>query len=876
MQNEKISSITKSKNLGSLTDMTSKEQLNEQNIISETKSKFKKRNSSPKRRKRKKQKPVSNVIHRLFKSDFFFKDEKIRVKFLDCFNIKELIILMDINSIFYENILQLECFKKYIKLRYEFILKDNIFHKILLSNNEEAINNTLKTLKTKSPKHNSIEKKMKNKQNNKNENNILKNNIKISQSRVYHEKYNSKGIVNPVKLGLNNVLKIYPTLAGEKEKNEKEGDIHNYNQNTILVGVNKDKERSICIKEEKKALFPPLDYKKFSINNLLNNNADKIKKLTKKYGLTQLENKIIFNGIIEHLIFINDLKEGNDSHPIILKNVKASSGLNYYIESLLNIDFDEISKIIFNNVLLNSIQVMKTLCFIFHKYSNSLRILILSNNNIDDKCSKLLFPSLQDNKVLELLDLSNNCISNEGILFGELFFIDNRTMTTLIFDNNILGPIGIFSLCSFLRKNQKVNINIIDFGYNGITKEGVAHLVNYIKNNKNKIIKLYLGGNYLCDNGVEILSKIFKRVDIIKEPDQEPIIINNNEDNKGNKENKDNKDSNRKVNSSNRNITNINYNNNIIIIEENNNNTNNIANNTINNKQNNYIEGNNRIYFLDLQNNNLTKKSVNYINTIITSNNPDLTELILSNNDLGNEGIIKIFSSIKINNTLLSLDISETKIDEKSIKYISENLDEEYVLEKLLLSKNNLKKSCIYIKNLLTKKTNIKYLKLTSCKIEDNFNLIFQGLAQNNRLYILDLSNNNLSFKQELFEDLSNTLKVNNTLIKLKLNETNIDDIAINYMSKGLEENKGLRQLYMKKNYLTKKSVKNIKNAIENNNYCSITKIDLGGNDEINNKLIQEIENTILNKKDFLSESNSEIDISYLDDNNKYVDNLFE
>ena len=48
---------------------------------------------------------------------------------------------------------------------------------------------------------------------------------------------------------------------------------------------------------------------------------------------------------------------------------------------------------------------------------------------------------------------ANNCISNEGILFGELFFIDNRTMTTLIFDNNILGPIGIFSLCSFLRKN---------------------------------------------------------------------------------------------------------------------------------------------------------------------------------------------------------------------------------------------------------------------------------------------------------------------------------------------------------------------------------------------------------------------------------------
>ena len=260
---------------------------------------------------------------------------------------------------------------------------------------------------------------------------------------------------------------------------------------------------------------------------------------------------------------------------------------------------------------------------------------------------------------------------------------------------------------------------------------------------------------------------------------------------------------------------------------------------------------------MDLQNNNLTIKSANYICEIISSNNPNVIDINISNNNLGNEGIIKIISCIKINNKLLSLDLSETKINEKSIKYISETIDQECVLEKLLLSKNNLKKSCLYIKNLLIKKTNIKYIKLTSCKIEDNFNLIFQGLSENKMLQILDLSNNNLSLKQELFEEIINALKNNITLIKLKLNETNIDDIAVDYIAKGLKENGALRKLYLKNNYLTKKSVKSLIKAIENGKSNAISKVEISGNDEINNQLIQEIEKALKNKKENDSEYNS-------------------
>ena len=138
---------------------------------------------------------------------------------------------MDVNSVFFEIIVQSECFKKYINLRNEFILKENIYQKILISNNEETINYSLKNKKSiKNSADNNLKIITKPKENIKIGLNM---NTKISQSRVYHEKFNEKGIKSPIKLGLNNIFKM------------------------------------LYIREIKKNLFPPLDYKKLEINSLL-------------------------------------------------------------------------------------------------------------------------------------------------------------------------------------------------------------------------------------------------------------------------------------------------------------------------------------------------------------------------------------------------------------------------------------------------------------------------------------------------------------------------------------------------------------------------------------------------------------------------------
>ena len=153
---------------------------------------------------------------------------------------------------------------------------------------------------------------------------------------------------------------------------------------------------------------------------------------------------------------------------------------------------------------------MKKMCYIFHKYSNTLRALNLSNNIIDDKCAKLLFPGLQSSNALEVLNISNNNIGNEGLKFGENFFSSNNSLQTLIFDHNLLGPIGSDYLFNYFKSNIHLNLRTLDLGYNGITKEGTEQIGSFVKNNE-KLITFNIGGNYFCDEGIEEIYDSFSQ-----------------------------------------------------------------------------------------------------------------------------------------------------------------------------------------------------------------------------------------------------------------------------------------------------------------------------------------------------------------------------
>ena len=685
-------------------------------------------------------------FHFSFKKGKFLNEPKILNNFLSFFNIRELFIIMEIDEHIFQAITTSDVFKKYLSLRKDFILKDKNNKKInqLISKNTKSTNINI--------------------------NNNNRQKIK-STSRKYYEKYDNENIVSPVTLGFNGVLVVYPTKAGEKERLEKE-----------LNDEKKEDEDYYEDNENKKKLelnLPSLDFSKLGISHLINNNCQNIKKYIKSLSLTNFQSHCIFNGILEYLIMMENgiPTEKVDSKIFSLENSRALNGLSYYTECLINLDYPNIIKLNLSNVGINSTQIMKKLCYIFHKYYNSLRVLNLSHNAIDDKCAKLLFPGLQSSNILEILNISNNNIGNEGLKFAENFFSSNNSLQTLIFDHNLIGPIGGDCLFKHFKSNPYLNLKALDIGYNGITREGTEGLISFIKNN-DKLITFNIGGNYFCDEGIEEICESF-------------------------------------VQKNNKNI----------------------------------------LSYLDFQNNNITKIGCEFVYNML-SDSPFINGISLKNNTIKNEGVIKIFYSLTSENSkLICLDLSNTKCDEKALKFISEKISKNIILQKLNLSNNSFRKGGGYIKNLLIQKSNLKHLNLSYCEINIQFNMIFEGLAKNKCLKTVDFSGNSIPMKHELLKELQNALSINHYLINLILDDCNIDDIGMSFISKGLENNHMLKSFSLTNNYITLKSIPALINAIEKSKI--IKKIYLDENNGLNYKYINEIDKILnLNENNFIPINN--------------------
>ena len=511
-----------------------------------------------------------------------------------------------------------------------------------------------------------------------------------------------------------------------------------------------------------------IDFQKLKIKYLINNNCQMIKKYIKTYSLTNSECHSIFNGIFEYLIIkekgIPNI-ENNEPKIFSLPYDQISNSLNYFIESIMNLEYPNVYKLDISNIGISSVNQIKKIYSIFQRYSNHLRILSLSNNGINDKNAKILFSGLQNNNVLKVLNLSYNEIGEEGL--GTNFFSSNKSLDTLILHHNLLGPIGIDYLFNYLISNKHMNLKSLEIGYNGITKEGTEYISKYIKDNQS-LMTINIEGNYLCNEGIKIICD------------------------------------------------------------------------SINQKN-----GKNTISFLDLQNNNISNKGCQHLSDMLLES-PFINGISLRNNLLYNDGVNKIISGISnTNSNLVSLDISDSKIDESAMKIISEKINKDNSLQKLILSYNDFSTAGNYINNLLIQESNLKHLDFSFCNISTQFNLIFQGLAKNTNVKLINFSGNYIPMRKEILNELGKVLSDNIYLKNLILNETNIDDIGMNYINNNLEKNHSIITLSMNRNFITKKSIPGLENAIIKNGV--IKNIYLFDNNELNIKMIKQIENALKN-----------------------------
>ena len=625
------------------------------------------------------------AFNTFFKHGKFLNNPKVLKSFLSFFNIRELFIIMELDTHIFKAVNDSDVFKKYLLIRNDFVSKT-----------DDKINI---------------------------------NKIKLKNKPTINDK----------------VSKKVTFFKREKESNSDEKQ-ENENKTYELE-------------------LPDIDYKKLKIKYLIANNCQMIKKYIKTYSLTNSECHSIFNGIIEYLIIKEKGIPIENNEPKIFSLQQMSNSLNYFTESIMNLEYPNIIKLDINNAGISSINQMKKIYSIFQRYSNNLRILSLSNNGINDKNAKILFAGLQNNNVLKFLNLSYNEIGEEGL--GTNFFSSNKSLNTLIIHHNLLGPIGSDYLFNYLISNKHMNLKSLEIGYNGITKDGTEYIAKYIKDNQN-LITINIEGNYLCNEGIKIICD------------------------------------------------------------------------SINQKN-----GKNTISFLDLQNNNISNKGCQHLSDMLLES-PFINGISLRNNLLYNDGVNKIISGISnTNSNLVSLDISDSKIDESAMKIISEKINKDTSLQKLILSYNDFSTAGNYINNLLIQESNLKHLDFSFCNISTQFNLIFQGLAKNTNVKLINFSGNYIPMRKEILNELGKVLSENIYLKNLILNETNIDDIGMNYINNNLEKNHSLMTLSLNHNYITKKSISGLENAIIKNGV--IKNIYLFDNNELNIKMIKQIENALKN-----------------------------
>ena len=167
------------------------------------------------------------------------------------------------------------------------------------------------------------------------------------------------------------------------------------------------------------------------------------------------------------------------------------------------------------------------------KKKKNLKIIDLSNNNLNPECSKLISDYLINHDSLEKLFLNTNRIENEGSNFIFQSLNQNHSLKTLDLSKNQLSDSGLENLqllsnntsllklelyhneitsdgikfLSFISSNK--HLKELDLSFNKIDNMGVRNLFKYLKYNKS-LTKINLSGNNLNDFVLEKIKKTLK------------------------------------------------------------------------------------------------------------------------------------------------------------------------------------------------------------------------------------------------------------------------------------------------------------------------------------------------------------------------------
>ena len=267
------------------------------------------------------------------------------------------------------------------------------------------------------------------------------------------------------------------------------------------------------------------------------------------------------------------------------------------------------------------------------------------------------------------------------------------------------------------------------------------------------------------------------------------------------------------------------------------------------------LKHNHSLLEIDLGNCVITEEGSKAIGDALIVNR-SLQVLDLSGNPIS-VGVVHIAESLKQNDSLREINLSDCDISEKGCKAIGDALMVNRSLQVLDLHSNPISTGVVHIVESLKCNHSLLELNFICCGIsEKGGKAIGDALMVNRSLQVLDLPRNpistavvhiaeslkcnhslleinltNCDISEEGADVLGSSLKENNSLQTLILRGNNLSDGGGAHLAGGLRHNTCLKRLYILRCGLGDHGVKSLGSALEVNN--SLEELDLSGNDAV-------------------------------------------
>ena len=229
----------------------------------------------------------------------------------------------------------------------------------------------------------------------------------------------------------------------------------------------------------------------------------------------------------------------------------------------------------------------------------------------------------------------------------------------------------------------------------------------------------------------------------------------------------------------------------------------------------------NSLTYLFLQNNQINDDSMELLSFLISKNHYIHT-LNLGYNKFTSKGIESLCNGLKAKDSrIIELGLSNNNLDETSLQFLSEALNNHPSVSCINFSYNNFSKGECgnLVSEIISTCPRLKNLNLTACHLGLKMKEILKILEDNRTISYLDLSVNDIGNNTEIFKALASMLEKNLFIKYLYLDTNYITDKDFEIIiHEGISKNKNLNYLSLKANKITLNSIKVLSDSIKNDN----------------------------------------------------------